>query len=111
MWENVGIAREERGLRAALREIEEIEEASKDLQITPQISYNKDILHAIELKHMLKVARMITESALMRQETRGAHLRLDFREKDEENWRRNIIISKNKNKMQFRTEVVKTDVQ
>jgi len=109
MWENVGIVREERGLRAALREIEEIEEASKDLQITPQLSYNKDKLHTIELKHMLTVARLITESALIRQETRGAHLRLDFREKDEENWRRNIIILKNKNKMQFRTEVVKTD--
>jgi succinate dehydrogenase/fumarate reductase flavoprotein subunit len=104
MWENVGIVREEQGLGTALKEIREIEEASGDMMISPQLQYNKDLLHALELKQMLIVARLVTEAALLRQETRGAHFRLDFPQKDEENWRRNVVLYKKGNSLQVRTE-------
>ncbi|MDO9535351.1 MAG: FAD-binding protein [Bacillota bacterium] len=107
MWENVGIARVEKGLRTALKEIEEIEETCENLKIASQISYNRDIVHTIEIKHMLTVAKLITEAALMRCETRGAHLRLDFPEKDEKNWRRNIIVFKENNNFKIQSEAVK----
>lgn len=106
MWKNVGIARDEAGLGLALKEIEQIEDAARDLHISPQLSYNRDILHAIELKHMLTTARVIATAALTRCETRGAHLRLDFPKIDEGNWRRNIIAFKDRDNLKIRTEAV-----
>ena len=41
-----------------------------------------------ELQNMLVVARLVVQAALQREESRGVHYRSDFRELDDENWRR-----------------------
>jgi L-aspartate oxidase len=43
-----------------------------------------------ELQNMLTVARIIIEAALVREETRGVHLRTDFPERDDLHWKRRI---------------------
>lgn len=64
MWSNVGLVRSGRGLLEAARRIVEME---KDLGP-----------HDFVLKNMITVARLITESALMRRESLGSHYRSDF---------------------------------
>lgn len=43
-----------------------------------------------ELQNMLVVSRLIVEAALARTESRGTHLRSDFPQLDDENWRRHL---------------------
>jgi L-aspartate oxidase len=45
-----------------------------------------------ELQNMLTVARLIVRSALAREESRGVHLRTDFRETDNERWNRHLTV-------------------
>ena len=46
--------------------------------------------------NMLIVSEMVVRSALMRNESRGAHFRLDCPEQNDEQWLGNVIISKKK---------------
>jgi succinate dehydrogenase / fumarate reductase flavoprotein subunit len=49
-------------------------------------TFNTELLEAIELGYLLDLAELTAESALARQESRGAHSREDFPERDDENW-------------------------
>jgi len=69
MYANVGLERTETGLREAMSRIAALDEAFP---------------HAGgELRNLLVVARLITEAALARNESRGSHYRTDFPETDE----------------------------
>ncbi len=48
--------------------------------------FNTDVLDAIELGYLLDFSSALVESALAREESRGAHFRDDFQERDDENW-------------------------
>lgn len=78
MWEKVGILRDEHGLNYACKKIDKI---IHDLQ-----KYKFDeklMLKGIEFLNMITVGYIITESSLARKESRGAHFRLDYPEKKE----------------------------
>jgi L-aspartate oxidase len=45
-----------------------------------------------ELQNMLTVARLMVETALKREESRGVHLRTDFPQSDDEHWRRHLAV-------------------
>jgi succinate dehydrogenase/fumarate reductase flavoprotein subunit len=95
MNQNVGIARDEKGLRDALSEIDRLQdEMENDMSISTIRRYNTDLLDAIELKNMLLCARLIATCAEMRKESRGAHLRLDYPDKDDAHWLKNIVVWK-----------------
>ena len=95
MRENVGIVRDEDRLNHALSQIDRIQgEMENDLSVSTIRRYNTEFLDAVELRNMLTCAQMITTCALERKETRGAHLRLDYPDKDDANWLQNIVIQK-----------------
>ena len=48
--------------------------------------FNTDLLQALELGSMLDVAEAVAQSALQRKESRGSHQRLDYPERDDENY-------------------------
>jgi succinate dehydrogenase / fumarate reductase flavoprotein subunit len=56
--------------------------------------FNTDLLFHIELGYMIDCAEMITTSAIERKESRGAHTRLDFPKRDDENWLKHIVLTK-----------------
>ena len=64
MWDHAGIDRSAKGLREGLELLDEIE---KRLPVG-----------ATEEVNLIETARMIAESALLRQESRGGHYRSDF---------------------------------
>ncbi len=49
---------------------------------------------SIELKNMLTIAALVTDSALKRRESRGAHYRSDFQDTDDKHWKKPIIVQK-----------------
>jgi len=53
--------------------------------------YNTDLLQALELGSMLDCAEAVTVSALERRESRGAHQRLDFPERDDQRYLRHSL--------------------
>jgi L-aspartate oxidase len=84
MWERVGIIRCGESLSAAKKRIG----AWSSLQVEA-FTRRRDL----ELKNMLEVSALITESALLRKGSVGAHYRSDFRQKDE-GWERHITCRK-----------------
>ncbi len=93
MSQNVGIIRNEEGLKKALSTIQELKELSKKVAVNGSLKYNKGLLQALELPSMLIAAEAIVRGALERKESRGAHARSDYPKKNPE-MRKNIIYRK-----------------
>jgi succinate dehydrogenase/fumarate reductase flavoprotein subunit len=92
MWDMVGPLRDGDGLKQALGGIERIKGQARDLRIQGFTRCNQEITDAIELPHMLLSAEAIAVSALERCESRGAHVRADFPDRDDENPVQNILV-------------------
>jgi L-aspartate oxidase len=84
MWEKVGIVRNGRGLAQAALTLSMWDRAAPVPLDRP----------SHELNNLLQAARLVTEAALLRQESRGAHYRSDFPHPVEA-WRRHIIFRGN----------------
>jgi fumarate reductase (CoM/CoB) subunit A len=93
MWKNVAIIRNKEGLKSAIKRIKELKEMLKDLKVSSIQTYNKDLQDALEAEKLLQVALLTAESALIREESRGAHYREDYPETRDE-WKKSIIIKK-----------------
>ena len=96
MYDDVGIFRNEAGMKAAIQKIRELKERFKHVKLadTGKV-FNTELLNAWELSNMLDLAEVIATSALNRQESRGGHAREDFPNRDDANWLKHTLI-KNK---------------
>lgn len=84
MQQYVGATREQSGLNKALEQLK-----SLDSEITNSMAartsakiFNRDIAKALDVRNLHATAEAITVAALNRKETRGAHVRLDFNQKE-----------------------------
>ena len=84
----MSIERNGEGLRQTLAGLQDLTTSLGNVPAKPTPS---DIA-LIEVVNMLNVALMITESALARTESRGAHYRADFPTRDDIDWHRRILI-------------------
>ena len=76
MWLKAGIIRNEKDLKEALKEIEEISEKFGYTDKCPSKEF-------YELRNLLVLAKIITEFAINRKESRGGHYRSDYPQKTE----------------------------
>ena len=84
MMEHVSVFRQKKSLKAALEKIRALKKRYKNLSIQDKGScFNRDLLDAVELGHLLDLAEVITQSALTREESRGAHSREDFPDRND----------------------------
>ena len=84
MMEHVSVFRQDKGLDQALKKIRELK--TRYQQVAVQDSgncFNRNLLDVIELGHLLDLAEVITLGALYRRESRGAHSREDFPDRDD----------------------------
>lgn len=88
MTDHVGIVREKNGLTAALLMIREYKKELSNMR--------NETMDDFELQNLLLLAELVIESALEREESRGAHFRSDFPNTDDINWRLNIYKNKKK---------------
>jgi succinate dehydrogenase / fumarate reductase flavoprotein subunit len=84
MMEHVAVFRQATGLQAALSTIRELKERFGRIAIQDRgRCFNRNLLEAIELGNMLDLAEVIVLGALDRKESRGAHWREDFPQRDD----------------------------
>ncbi len=92
MMDHVGVFRTEEGMTTALEKIQELKERYKNVRVedTGKI-FNTELLSAWELGCLLDIAEVTTECALHRKESRGAHAREDYPNRDDENWMKHTL--------------------
>ena len=78
MNDYVGIFRTQKDLEVALGVLEQLKQRAKQVRVEGSRTYNPGWHLARDLRNMLTVAEAVTRSAILRQESRGAHSRLDF---------------------------------
>ena len=87
MMEKVGIYRNKKEMQAAVEEIQELRQRYLGVRVQDTSkSFNTDLLEIIELGNLLDLSLVTAAAALKRQESRGAHSREDFKERDDDNW-------------------------
>lgn len=92
MMEKVGIYRNQKDMEAAVAEIKELRERYQLVRVQDTSKqFNTDLLEMLELGNMLDLSLITAESALKRQESRGAHSREDYPERDDDTWLKHTL--------------------
>jgi succinate dehydrogenase / fumarate reductase, flavoprotein subunit len=93
MYEDAGIFRTAEKLEACKATVEDLREryAAGVIVQDKSTTFNSDLVQAIELGSMLEMADCLVTGAVARTESRGAHSRLDYPERDDENWLRHTM--------------------
>jgi succinate dehydrogenase / fumarate reductase flavoprotein subunit len=95
-------------MEGALEGIARLRERASRTAVPGNRAYNPGWHTALDLEHMLTVSEAITRAALERTESRGAHFRDDFPDKDTAWGRANLVIAKGADaQMQHRREPVR----
>ncbi|MFW0884627.1 FAD-binding protein [Candidatus Acidulodesulfobacterium sp. H_13] len=92
MRADVGVFREEIAMKKAIEKIEGLKERAKSIGIDDKSkTFNTDIVEAFEFNNILLMAEVIARGAVSRKESRGAHYRTDFPERDDANWLKHTL--------------------
>lgn len=87
MMEKVGVYREQAEMEAAAAEVRRLREEFQEVAVQDHgAGFNSEVLQILELENLLDLSLITAESAANRRESRGAHSRKDFPERDDENW-------------------------
>ena len=96
MNEKCAVFRDQEGLTQAHETIRRLKDEAAGASIDDRGTvFNQDVLGAIELGYMLDCAECIVVAALERKESRGAQFRLDFPERNDDDWLKHIDLSVN----------------
>jgi succinate dehydrogenase / fumarate reductase flavoprotein subunit len=84
MSEHCGVFRSQTVMKEGLEKLQQLKEQYNQIYLDDQGScWNTELIEALELKNILIVGEMILTSAFNRQESRGAHSREDFPQRDD----------------------------
>jgi fumarate reductase flavoprotein subunit len=93
-WEKLGIIREEKGLQEGLNILGELREKVGRVGIPAGRSYNILWNDWLNMTNLLDVSEIVGISALERRESRGAHYRSDFPQKNNQEYLKNFFIKR-----------------
>jgi len=86
LWQKVGLERHGTDLKAALQQIQS--------WIPYVLGSDFHEVPSWTVQNMLLTAYLITHSALRREESRGVHYRRDFPQRDDQHWKKHLLLSK-----------------
>ncbi len=105
-WNELFVARSRQGIERALREIDRIRDedlAHADIR-TPS-----DLIRATELRNGLRAAELVARAALVREESRGGHHRIDFPEQEDARWLKVVSLVKRDGHISIDTRAIDAD--
>ena len=95
MDEKVFVERDEKGLQEALDTLDGLQDTYKRVQLQDKgKKFNTELVEAIELGFLLECSEATIHGALARQESRGAHYRTDYPNRDDANWLKHTLAYK-----------------
>lgn len=94
MQDLVGIVRNEEEMARAQAELKKLRERAAKVKVIGNREYNAGWHTALDMQNLLTVSEAITLAAIHRKESRGAHFREDFPNKDAESGTFNLVIRK-----------------
>ena len=95
MQQLVGIVRTEEEMQRAVEHLKMMQQRASHVHVSGNREFNPGWHTALDLHNLLTVSEAVTLCALERKESRGAHFREDFPEKDPECAKFNLIVKKN----------------
>ncbi|MFZ5633754.1 MAG: FAD-dependent oxidoreductase [Bacillota bacterium] len=95
MTEKVGVFRTGKELAEAVRELAALRERYSLLRVPGgEAPFNYQLAEHLEVGYLLDLSEMTAGGAIRRTESRGAHYRLDFPKRDDENWLNHTLVRK-----------------
>ncbi len=90
--EKAAVFRDAAHLESMHEKIEELQDRYRRVRLDDRgEKYNTELLEALELGCLLDLSAVLVTSALARQESRGAHYREDFPQRDDANWLKHTL--------------------
>jgi succinate dehydrogenase / fumarate reductase flavoprotein subunit len=92
-----GVYRTGEKLGEGLKKVRELKQRFSKISIQDKsLVYNTNLINALEIENLLDLAEALVLAALMREESRGAHSRTDFKTRDDEKWLKHTLVSYSK---------------
>jgi len=95
MMENCGIYRDDAKMSKAMADIKNLQLRFEKARVMDKSKrFNTDVLAALETEHLLTFSEVIVAGGLARTESRGAHFRSDYPNRDDDNWIKHTLAYK-----------------
>ncbi|NHN92818.1 succinate dehydrogenase flavoprotein subunit [Acetobacter sicerae] len=92
MQMHAAVFRTEESLKEGCDKIQDIWKAKGDLSVADRsLIWNSDLMEALEFENLLANATVTLESGLVRHESRGAHARDDYPDRDDKEWMKHSV--------------------
>lgn len=103
MEDHCGVFRTEEIMAEGVEKMIEVEQRLSDVRLRDHsATFNTARVEALELENLVDVALATVSSALVRKESRGAHARVDFPDRDDENWLKHTLFFREGRKIDFK---------
>ncbi len=103
MEDHAGVFRTDEIMVEGVERVKAVREKLKDVRLTDHSSvFNTARAEALELENLIDVGMAIALSALERKESRGAHSRPDYPDRDDKNWMKHSLYFQDEDRMDYK---------